>query len=235
MCRARSYLGNKTLKVEAQSFAVFGGSFNPVHEGHLAIMDGLARLPGIRQVLVIPARRSPYKLGEQPLPDELRWRMLRRAVQDRPHVAVLDLELRRPPPSYTYETLAVLQTMLPRARLHLALGWDAFQGFAGWRHAGRIVEAAELLVFGRAGVDGDQTDPAGWAAYLPPPWSDDALAEGRDRLVTPQGHTIVRYVPLALPEISASRVLAERRAEDVPAVARPLLEAYWADVPREGG
>lgn len=209
-------------------FAVFGGSFNPVHVGHVAIVEALAAQPGVSQVLVVPARRSPFKGAQAPLPAALRWAMLRAALGRRPRVSLLDLELRRPPPSYTYDTLVSLAAAYPRARFRLALGWDAFRDFAGWHRAEHILEEAGLLVFGRAGTERPPlTDSAAWIACLPAAWQGRARPDA-EGLADEAGRPLLRYLELDLPEISSTEVLQERLLQHVPEAARPLLADHWA-------
>jgi nicotinate (nicotinamide) nucleotide adenylyltransferase len=228
--------------------AVFGGSFNPVHEGHLAIVRALAADPEVQRVLVVPAHRSPFKGAGAPLPAALRWEMLRRALAGLPRVALSDVELHRPPPSYTVDTLHALAAWLPGARLMFALGWDAFAEFRGWYRAAEILSLAGLVVFDRAdspdGAGGSRVggtgaastadgrrdpvpEPSEWAALLPPPWVGRALPADGQHLVTREGRVLVRHMPLALPPVAAREILAQRSLEGVPAGAREVLAGYW--------
>lgn len=208
--------------------AVYGGSFNPVHEGHLALIRALCEDAEIDRVIVVPTRRSPFKPDGALLPDGVRWSMLRHALQGLPGVTLSDAELRRSPPSYTYETVHHFASLLPRARLLLAMGWDAFADFAQWQNAGAILEMAGLVVCDRAGRS--PPPPNGfrcWAEKLPSPWSERAQPQGEGRLVTAQGRLLVRHLQLALPAISARGILRAQSLDGVPAGAREVLAEYW--------
>lgn len=250
----------KTLQLKANSTAaVFGGSFNPFHEGHLGIVNALADDPEIDRVLVVPARRSPFKDGPPPLPDEVRWNMLHaglagltgaRGMGGGQDVHLLDLEMRRPPPSYTFATLGILSSLYPRTRLQLALGWDAFLEFAQWRCSSEILRMAGLILFDRAGVnpanknnseeksvinseEESQEGSKALAELLPPPWNAEAVWDadsaggGQGRLTGRDGQVLLRRVVLPLPQISGREILRSRSLEGVPPGAREVLEAHW--------
>lgn len=230
MKRAVSFnSGKNTVQKKALStVAVFGGSFNPLHEGHLGIIRALAADAEVGWVLVVPTHRSPFKEHTPLLPGAVRWAMLRESLGSVPGVALCDLELRRPPPSYTSETLHVLSSLLPRARLMLAVGWDVFQEFARWHQAEEILRVAGLLVFDRAGIPPEGLGaPETWAALLPPPWPEQCRRSGPDRLVDADGRVLLRHLPLTLPDLSARKLLQERSLDGVPAGAREVLAAYW--------
>jgi nicotinate (nicotinamide) nucleotide adenylyltransferase len=212
----------------APAFAVFGGSFNPVHEGHVGIVRALAADAELQGILVVPARKSPFKRDATPLPAEVRWAMLRSALAGIPRVWLSDLELRRPAPSYTVETLRTLSALLPAARLHFALGWDAFAEFARWHGSAEILSLAGLIVFDRAGRGREApADPADWARLLPPPWDACARPEPPGRLVSEAGRALVRHLALELPAVAAREILGGHSLDGVPAGAREVLADYW--------
>lgn len=126
---------------------VFGGSFDPVHHGHLAIaLAALEQIP-LDRVLFVPARRSPLKDAAPAASDADRLEMLRLATADEPRFAVSAVELERPEPSYTVDTLEALAGDGP---LFLIVGADAARELPRWRSPERIREMATLLVAPRA-------------------------------------------------------------------------------------
>lgn len=208
--------------------AVFGGSFNPLHEGHLGIVRALAADAELAATIVVPARRSPFKRGRELLPDAVRWAMLRASLQGLRGVWLSDLELRRAAPSYTVDTLHTLAALLPAAQLHFALGWDAFAEFAGWHRATELLSLAGLILFDRAGSPRRApADPPAWAQLLPSPWREEARAAGPDRLVRADGRLLVRHLSLRLPAVAARDILSGHSLQDVPAGAREVLADYW--------
>jgi len=128
--------------------ALLGGSFDPPHRGHVAIVDTLLARGLADRVMVVPARRSPWK-GAPAAPDRHRLAMLELALADRPAVRIWDVELRRPGPSYTVDTLRAARFRWPDDILLLVLGADAWAGLPRWREAGAVRELATPLVVPR--------------------------------------------------------------------------------------
>lgn len=209
------------------SLAVFGGSFNPLHDGHMGIIQALSADAEIDRVLVIPNRISPFKDQAPLLPDPVRWQMLTAALTGLPKVCPCDLELMRPPPSYTCHTVQRLASLHPAARIELALGWDAFTEFSQWHQAAGILSLAGLIVFQREGAPPPPPDLAEWAACLPPPWNRQVRPGGSGGLETAGGRVVVRHLPTRLPPHSSRDILKTRSLAGVPPGAREVLERYW--------
>jgi nicotinate-nucleotide adenylyltransferase len=129
---------------------VFGGTFDPVHNGHLRIaLDALEQL-GLEQVRLIPLAHAVHR--DQPeTPAALRLAMLQAAVAGRDDLLADDRELRRQGPSYTVDTLESLQQDLPERSLCLLLGGDAFDAFPTWREPRRILDISNIAVLQRPG------------------------------------------------------------------------------------
>jgi nicotinate (nicotinamide) nucleotide adenylyltransferase len=209
-------------------FVVFGGTFNPIHVGHLEIIRCLSAREDVDQVLVIPAGMSPFKPAATLLPADLRYRLVREAVSGLARVAVLDLEVRRPPPSRTLETLLELGALYPRAELRLALGQDVYEGFGRWWGAAAILERAGLLVFPRRDAPAAPSHPpARDGAALPEPWKARARPDATQRLADPTGRVLAEWVAASIPPVSASTILQARDLGQVAPGAREALAAYW--------
>jgi nicotinate-nucleotide adenylyltransferase len=139
--------------------AVLGGSFNPIHYGHLLLADEVLEELGLDRVLFVPAAAPPHKLLTALAPAPDRYAMVKLATADHPRFAVSDLELRRAGPSYTVDTLETLQSA--GDELHLLLGSETFLDLMSWRAPRRIAELARLVVVPRSG---SAFDPDGAAA-----------------------------------------------------------------------
>lgn len=129
--------------------AVFGGSFNPIHYGHLLLADELVEALALDLVLFVPAALPPHKPPAHLAPAEDRYEMVRLATAGHPKFAMSDIELRRPGPSYTVDTLEALR--IPRDELLLILGSETFLDFLAWREPRRIAELARIVVVPRVG------------------------------------------------------------------------------------
>jgi nicotinate-nucleotide adenylyltransferase len=127
---------------------VFGGTFDPVHVGHLALAEFAKEETGAACVLLIPAGQNPLREAPGATFDQ-RLAMLRLATADQ-DIVVDPREGARPGPSYTVDTLEELHAELARP-LWLLLGGDQLAGFRHWRRWERILELAELLVVNRPG------------------------------------------------------------------------------------
>ena len=139
--------------------AVFGGSFNPIHYGHLLLADEVLEALGLDRILFVPAAVPPHKSPAYLAPAEDRFAMVRLATAGHPRFEVSDLELHRAGPSYTIDTLEALG--IPPADLFLIVGSETFLDFLTWRAPRRIAELARLVVVPRVG---SAFDPDGAAA-----------------------------------------------------------------------
>ncbi len=128
---------------------LFGGTFDPIHYGHLRLAEEAREFAQLDQVLFIPAARSPFRL-EEPLTDaEHRLAMVRLAIASNPAFAVSEIEIQRGGISYTIDTVEALQQQYPEGELFLILGADSLQGFPQWYQAERLAQKASLLAGAR--------------------------------------------------------------------------------------
>lgn len=133
---------------------VFGGTFDPVHFGHLRTVEAAAMKFGLSRVLFVPARLAPHK-KDAPTDDRHRTAMLALALAGRPDWAIAFDELDREPPSYSVETLEALTTRLPGDELWLLMGTDTLSAFDRWREPEEIVKLARIAAFHRAPFVGE--------------------------------------------------------------------------------
>ncbi len=130
---------------------LFGGSFDPVHHGHLIVGQVAAEKLKLDSLRFVPAREQPFKVGQHRTSSEHRATMLSLALAGTPWFTVDRCELNRPGPSYTVDTLRHLREREPHAEFVLLLGADAAAEMPAWREAERLPELARIVVFGRAG------------------------------------------------------------------------------------
>jgi nicotinate-nucleotide adenylyltransferase len=138
----------------AVTLGLLGGSFDPIHLGHVAAAEAALRLRGLDRVLIVPAGQAPHKRpGAAPF--EHRLAMARLAAKGRAGLEVLDLEGRRAGPSYTVDTLQELRRLHPGAALELLVGADMLLDLPGWHRAEEVVRLARVVAFGRPGAASD--------------------------------------------------------------------------------
>lgn len=125
--------------------AILGGTFDPVHSGHLQIASLVSDLLSAR-VCCVPSNKPPHKLSTMATPDQ-RLTMLRLAVSEQAEVYVDDLELQRGDFSYTLETLKIFRRRLgPSPRLYFILGMDAYLSLPSWLGWQQLMDYAHLVV-----------------------------------------------------------------------------------------
>lgn len=127
---------------------IFGGTFDPVHDGHVHPVARAAERFGLQRVLWVPARLSPHK-GVEPTDARHRVAMIALAISGRPDWTIAFDELDREPPSYTVETLRALSARFLRYELWLLMGTDALAGFGRWKDPEEIVRLARIAAFHR--------------------------------------------------------------------------------------
>jgi nicotinate-nucleotide adenylyltransferase len=136
---------------EARRVVVLGGTFDPVHLGHLAAAEQARDLAGADEAWLIPANTPPHRGATVASPGD-RLDLLRAAAAGRDRLRVLDLELRRPGPSYTADTLAELAAEHPGTEIWFALGTDAARDIPTWHRRDEVLESARFLLLNRGGV-----------------------------------------------------------------------------------
>ena len=129
--------------------AVLGGSFNPIHYGHLLLADDVCEQLALDRVLFVPAASPPHKPATLLAPAAHRFEMVRRAIADNPRFGVSDVELRRSGPSYTVDTLTALAA--GGDELFFVVGSETFLDLLTWREPRRVAALARLVVIPRAG------------------------------------------------------------------------------------
>ena len=132
---------------------VFGGSFDPVHLGHLIVAEAAADLLKLDKVLFVPARVQPFKIGQHSAAAADRVAMLKLAIDGNPRFSVDRRELERDGPSYTVDTLREIHSETPQDELFLLVGADAAWDLPRWQKAELLAQLATLIVLSRPGFE----------------------------------------------------------------------------------
>jgi nicotinate-nucleotide adenylyltransferase len=135
--------------VEPRRIALFGGTFDPVHEGHLFLAEQARAALALDEVRFLPCRLSPHKLGTRPTAAADRLAMLRLATADLPWAVVDDLEIQRAGVSFSYQTAEAIQAAWPSARLFWIMGGDQWRALPDWREPERLAACVEFIVLAR--------------------------------------------------------------------------------------
>ena len=164
---------------------IFGGSFNPIHNGHIKLARQLRERAGLDEVWLMVSPQNPLKQASDLLDDEKRMQMARLALENEPHIIASDYEMHLPKPSYTWNTLQALSKDYPDREFVLLMGGDNWALFDRWYHAEDIKKNYRIVVYDRTPGE--------------PGFIDISSTEIRERIKTGKG--IRRLVPKAVADL----------------------------------
>lgn len=193
------------MSAARERLGVFGGTFDPIHIGHLAAARAAIECARLDRVVFVPTGQAPHRVAASASgPDRLE--MTRIATSGEKQFAVSDMELRRPGASYTSETLRELHKVNPKADLFLVLGWDAARLFRSWHEPDEVRKLATVVVMARPGTGSPQGADLGAAGL-------DA-----DQVIICQTPT---------PDVSASAIRRDiRNGRPIRGKVHPAVERY---------
>lgn len=187
---------------------IYGGTFNPIHNGHLHIVEEFRRGLGLDRVLLIPTRVPPHKAAPDLASAQDRCAMCRLAIQEKPWLELSDIEMRREGKSYTAETLEELSALYPRDQFYLLMGEDMFLTLGHWYRPETIFSLALVCTT---------------------PRSPDGLGALREKALEYTGRFKARcfleHIPY-LPVSSTQVRQAVARGEDVSGLVPQAVAAY---------
>lgn len=128
---------------------LFFGSFNPVHMGHMIIANLVKETTDVKEVWFIVSPQNPFKKNKSLLHEFDRLDMVRAAIADDYSFKAVDIEFNMPKPSYTIDTLTLLQDKYPDKKFHLIIGQDNLEAFPRWKNYQMILENFNLIVYPR--------------------------------------------------------------------------------------
>ena len=184
---------------------LLGGTFNPVHNGHLLLAEGAKQVLKLDQVLWIPARQAPHKAEVKGFASPRdRAIMVELAIRDHPDFKLSRIELERPPPSYTIDTIRQLQAQVKGRSVHwyFLIGSDTARELPSWREFGQLVKKLKFMAIPRPGHTSGVL-PEG-VREIPVKTVDISSSEIRQRIR--EGQSIRSFVPEAV-----CRYIEERR------------------------
>jgi nicotinate-nucleotide adenylyltransferase len=156
---------------DARRIGMMGGTFDPIHLGHLAVAEEAREALGLERVLFVPAGQPPHKLPGSVSDVRDRVAMVQLAIADNPAFELSAIEVERKGPSFTVDTVEALAAAHPGTMLHLILSAETFAELPSWHEPDRLFEAARMAVVPREGYPAP--DPA---------WVDRAFPGREDRV-----------------------------------------------------
>lgn len=166
-----------------RTIGIYGGSFNPVHSGHIAVAEQCLRQGPLDELWFVVSPQNPLKNAEELEDAQGRLQEVREALKHRPEFYVSDIEFRLPRPSYMALTLKTLQERYPEDRFVLVIGGDNLDVFEQWKDYTYLLEHYDILVYPRPGCHNT----------VPPEWKR------------------VRMIQAPLMDISSTQIRAERQ------------------------
>ncbi len=171
-----------------KTVGLYGGSFNPVHIGHLIVASYIAQWTGTDEVWLMLSPLNPFKTKDPALlPAEIREEMLRLAVEQNSFLSICDEQLNMPVPSYTIDTLDALAAAHPDISFRCIIGSDSWHGFTGWKEWQRIISEYGVIIYPRPGYPVEISSLPQGVIIADAPGVDisstfirNAVAEGKD-------------------------------------------------------
>lgn len=203
---------------------IYGGTFDPVHRGHLAVAQSVREAFALSRILLIPARQSP--LRTPPLASaQDRLAMVRRAIEGAAGLEVSPIDIERAGPSYMIDTLDSLGARRPADTFFLILGADAVRELPAWREAARILTAVQIIAVPRPGHSTEiprevlDLHPDAEQRILIHPMPPVDIAASRIRAARARGAPVDAWVPRAVAEyIAAHQLYADSGTEQPGAI-----------------
>ena len=177
---------------------ILGGSFNPIHNGHIALAHHLLEEAQLDEVWLMVSPQNPLKDEELLTDESLRLELATKALVGESRIKVSDFEFSMPRPSYTYDTLKALSKAYPDDTFSLLIGGDNWEHFSQWRDNDKIVEEYDVIVYPRPGSSIDNTNLPPRVRIVDTPLYDVSSTEVRRRLA--EGEDISPLVPPCVAE-----------------------------------
>ena len=187
---------------------VFGGTFNPIHKGHLKVAELALQRFCLDRLYLVPCRVPPHKASESLAPTDHRMRMLRLALPDDGRLHASDVEIRRDGPSYTIDTVMDFkERIVPGADLYLVMGLDAFLDIHTWKHYRRLLKIVQPVVVNRRVADASaEAAAARMDDYIRARLSSDYRLSDDRRSWRRSGGRCIHLVQTAPVDISSTQI-----------------------------
>jgi nicotinate-nucleotide adenylyltransferase len=136
-----------------KKLGVFGGTFDPIHNGHLCIAETVLEKTDLDEIVFMPSAAPPHKSDRQIIPFEHRWKMVNLAITGKPAIAATNIEQRLGGVSYTVITLEALKNEYRNSEIYLIIGSDSLLGLPSWKEPEKLAEQCRFIVFPRSHAD----------------------------------------------------------------------------------
>lgn len=176
---------------------LFFGSFNPIHNGHIQIARSVLERAICHEVWFVVSPQNPFKAGVDMLPENVRYSLVERVVQGEKGLRACNVELDMPKPSYTIDTLNVLEKLYPDHTFSILMGGDNMAKFDKWKSHEELAARFQLIAYPRPGAEIPSFMPPN-TIIIDAPLMDISSTEIRGKVLL--GESISEYVPNAIIE-----------------------------------
>lgn len=204
-----------------RKLGLFGGTFNPIHHGHLKVALVVHDYFRLDKILFIPSYLPPHKpRGDIALPED-RLKMVELAISPYPQFEASSIEIERPETSYSIVTLEKIKRLYPEAQIYFIVGIDAFLEIKTWREYEKLLTACSFIVVSRPGFNLDQA-----LEVLGDAWKDKMImVKSREQIKEKEPQ--IYLFPMASLNISASEIRKRRqRGEAITGLVPEKVEKY---------
>ena len=172
---------------------IFGGSFNPIHKGHIALASALLRQAHLDEIWFVVSPQNPLKQDQRLMDDDVRLQIVRKALARSSRLVASDYEFHLPRPSYMHTTLTRMSEEFPDREFTLIIGGDNWEHFDRWYKSQEIIDRFAIAVYPRAGSQIDRSQLPPTVSVFDVPLLDVSSTEIRRRIA--QGLPIADLVP----------------------------------------
>lgn len=172
---------------------IYGGSFNPIHNGHIALAEAFLRQAKLDEVWFMVSPQNPLKANARLLDDKIRFKMVQKVLKHKRNLIACDYEFHLPKPSYTWDTLQRLSNDFPQHQFTLLIGSDNWTAFDRWYHHEDILQNYKIVIYPRLGDEIDKNELPDSVSLLNAEFINISSTEIRERIAN--GKSIDHLVP----------------------------------------
>ncbi|MBU1357051.1 MAG: nicotinate-nucleotide adenylyltransferase [Candidatus Edwardsbacteria bacterium] len=183
------------IKNKIKKIGIFGGTFDPIHYGHLIAAQNALEILGLDRLIFVPAGKPPHKCSGKISPPVIRYKMVKLGILGNKYFAASDIELASDCASYTVESLRKIKKLFPSSELYLLIGLDQALALSTWRKPEEILKICKVVVMARPGYRTADVENK-WKkkiVFLPVPLIEISASNIRER--TFRGASIEYLVP----------------------------------------
>jgi len=179
--------------MKTQKLGIIGGTFDPVHNGHLLVAEWLQKSLYLDKVYFIPNHIHPFQKRNDITPDNIRLQMLRIALADYPNFEIDTIELDKQGISYSVDTIRFYKKRYPPAELFLLIGEDNYSEFYKWKDPEEIKDSVQVVVYRRKSADRSEQQPDRGILFVDSPEIDISSTQIRNRIK--EGQSCSKFLP----------------------------------------